>query len=176
MDDDTLPPPLAALLAVCFVERYLFLDGVFPTLVPPPHCPPTIWTATDQMTTDIRRFVVPQDLNQNPTPPTNDPEAWSDYVQSARQRIFAEGVDREKAMVFIDWCCKLVARVDLTAAMAAYQPSRPCLYQRIFQTFAICIEEDVLPWFQRNALVLSDAFAASRRRPFAPLQTNMGSS
>ena len=166
-DADILSPPcLAALIAGCLVKRYLFLDGVLPTLVPPPQCPPFIWTLTDQMTTNIRRFVVPQDLNPNPTPPSNVPEAWSDYVESARQRIFAEGVDREKAMVFIDWCCKLVARVDRTEVLTTYQLDGPCPYRSILQTFATYIEEDVFP-----LLPLNNPFAPARR-PFTPLQTN----
>ena len=170
MDDDTLPSPLATLLAGCIIKRYLFLDGMVPTLVPPHQCPAAIWTVTDQMTTDIRRFVVPQDLNPAPTPPTNAPEAWSDYVKSASQRIFVEGVNKEKAMVFIDWCCKLVARIDRTESLATYQLYRQCPYHCILQTFATCIEENVFPWFQENSLALSNAFASNRRRPFALLQ------
>jgi len=165
--DPNIPAHLGALLTACLIKRYLFLDGLLQTLAPPPQCPAAIWTATDQMTQDIRRTVVPQELNPNPTPPTNVPEAWSDYVESARRKIFAQGVDKITAMVFIDWCCRLVAK---TIRTSPHRSDGSNLYRTyIVQAFSKGIEEDVLPWLR----ALYDDFAAPRRRPAAgPVRTN----
>ena len=191
MDYDTLPASLvssmrclhrsgsiAASSASCVVQRYLFLDGVLQRLVRPPQCLPIIWSATDEMTKDIRRYVVPQDLNSNPLPLVTVPEAWSDYVESTRQSFFAQGVNREKAMVFIDWCCKLVARVNRTLVIPVDQTDGPSPYDCILESFATCMEYDVFPLLQeRRTIALSDALASIRfgflppkRRPFVPLQ------
>ena len=181
-DGEYFPSPgrLSGHITACILKRYLYLDGVLPTPSRPVGCPEPFWIVSDQMTTDIRTYVVPQDLNPNPLPPVTAPEAWSQYVESARERIFSQGVTREKAMVFIDWCCKLVARVDWPAARAVIPTGGPCPYRAILYTFAASMEEDVFKWVfeenRRRRLVLNHIFKPNIRRPFAPLQIMENSS